>query len=88
MDVVPMKLMLDGVDYRHYHDFRELSMKEFYSKLREGHIGQTSCVSVGDAMETMKTNVQQGKSVLYLSFSSGMSGSYNSAKLAAQYIKE
>lgn len=88
VDVVPMKLMLDGVDYRHYHDFRELSMKEFYSKLREGHIGQTSCVSVGDAMETMKTNVKQGKSVLYLSFSSGMSGSYNSAKLAAQYIKE
>lgn len=88
IDVVPMKLMLDGVDYRHYHDFRELSAKDFYSKLREGHIGQTSCVSVGDAMEAMRKNVKKGKDVLYLSFSSGMSGSYNAAMLAAQNVKE
>lgn len=53
VDVVPMKLMIDGVDYRHYHDFRELSMETFFSKLREGHIGQTSCVSTGDIMESL-----------------------------------
>ena len=87
VEVVPMKLMLDGIDYRHYHDFRELSMETFYSKLREGHIGQTSCVSVGDAMEAIEANVKQGKAVLYLSFSSGMSGSYNAAVLAAQNVK-
>ena len=88
VDVVPMKLLLDGVDYRHYHDFRELSMETFFSKLREGHIGQTSCVSTGDIMEAMIDKVKKGLDVLYLSFSSGMSGSYNSAVLAANNVKE
>lgn len=88
VDVVPMKLLLDGVDYRHYHDFRELSMETFFSKLREGHIGQTSCVSTGDIMEAMIEKVKKGLDVLYLSFSSGMSGSYNSALLAANNVKE
>ena len=88
VDVVPMKLLLDGVDYRHYHDFRELSMETFFSKLRAGHIGKTSCVSVGDAEETILKNVKEGLDVLYLSFSSGMSGSYSSAKLAADVVKE
>lgn len=88
IEVVPMKLMIDGVDYRHYHDCRELSMDDFYAKICAGHIGQTSCVSTGDAMETMRKVLEKGKDVLYLSFSSGMSGSYNSARLAGMTLKE
>ena len=88
VEVVPMKLMLDGVDYRHFHDFRELSMETFFSKLREGHIGQTSCASVGDIMEAMLKNIKNGLDVLYLSFSANMSGSYNAAVLARKNIME
>ena len=74
--VVPMALTIAGKLYRHFHDCRELSMEDFYKLIREGHIGTTSCVSVGDASTEMKEWLDKGYDVLYLSFSSGMSGSY------------
>ena len=84
--VVPMALTIAGKLYRHFHDCRELSMEDFYKLIREGHIGTTSCV--GDASTEMKEWLDKGYDVLYLSFSSGMSGSYQSANIAAESLKE
>ena len=86
--VVTMALTIAGKLYRHFHDCRELSMEDFYKLIREGHIGTTSCVSVGDASTEMKEWLDKGYDVLYLSFSSGMSGSYQSANIAAESLKE
>lgn len=86
--VVPMGLTIDETTYRHYHDYRELSSEDFYAKIRAGKIGTTSCVNVGDAYDEMEQHIKDGKDILYLSFSSGMSGSYKSAMIAAQDLKE
>lgn len=86
--VVPMGLTIGGKSYRHYHDFRELSSDDFYGKIRAGEVGTTSCVSIGDVIVEMETHLKDGKDILYLSFSSGMSGSYNSAVTAANDMKE
>ena len=71
--VVPMALTIADKTYRHFHDCRELSMEDFYSLIRAGYIGTTSCVSVGDASEEMENWLNKGYDILYLSFSSGMS---------------
>lgn len=86
--VVPMGLSIANKAYKHYHDFRELSMGDFYNKIREGYIGTTSCVNVADVMTEMRESLEKGFDILYLSFSSGMSGSYQSAVLAANDLRE
>lgn len=86
--VVPMGLTIGGKTYRHYHDYRELSSEAFYEMVRAGEIGTTSCVSIGDAIEEMEKHVKNGLDVLYLSFSSGMSGSYQAAVAASEDLKE
>lgn len=86
--VVPMGLLIDGKDYKHYSDYRELSLEDFQSKIKAGHIGKTSCINMMDAMNIMREIIETGKDVLYISFSSGMSGSYQAACLAAREISE
>ena len=86
--VVPMTITMAGKLYRHFHDCRELSMEDFYGLIREGHIGTTSCVSVGDASSEIRKWVEKSYDVLYLSFSSGMSGSWQSATIGANEVKE
>ena len=62
--------------------------KEFYDRMREGAVATTSAVN----METFKTSFRpaltEGKDILYIGFSSGLSTTYNSARLAAEELKE
>ena len=88
VDVLPMKLMIDGKEYNHYHDYRELSVDAFYDKVRAGHFGQTSCVSTGVIAEAMENYIQKGMDILYISLSSGLSGSYASAMVAADTVMD
>lgn len=83
IEVVPMRLAIDGKEYRHYHDCRELSMDEFYAKIQKGHIGKTSCANIADIEKVMRQNAKDDKDILYLSFSSKMSSSYQIAVIAA-----
>ena len=87
IEVVPMRLFIDNKEYKHYPDCRELSMSEFYSKLENGHVGKTSCVNVRDISEVMEKYVKQNKDIIYLSFSAGMSSSWQFAVLASNEIK-
>lgn len=86
--VVPMGLTIDGQTYRHFHDYRELSADKFYELIRSGKIGTTSCVSIGDVEAAMEESLQNGLDVLYLSFSSGMSGAYQASMAAAADMRE
>ena len=85
--VAPMGITIAEKTYRHFHDFRELSLKDFYEKIRGGQIGTTSGVNVHDATNTMKECLEKGLDILYLSFSSGMSCSYQSAVIAAEELR-
>ena len=86
--VVPMGLTIDGQTYRHFHDYRELSSEKFYELIRSGKIGTTSCVSIGDVESAMEESLRNGQDVLYLSFSSGMSGAYQASMAAAADMRE
>lgn len=86
--VAPMGLTLLDKAYRHYHDFRELSKEKFYSLIRSGNIGTTSGVNMQDVIDLMREKLQKGMDILYLSFSSGMSCSYQNACLAAEEMRD
>ena len=84
--VAPMCLNLHNHSYRHYPDFRELSKEDFYATIRKGESGQTAGANPADIEDMMLAKVEEGYNILYLSFSSGMSGSYNNACIAAREV--
>ena len=86
--VVPMGLILEDKLYKHYHDYRELTAVDFYQKIRSGMVGTTSGVNIQDAMNMMREVLEQNVDVLYLSFSSGLSGSYQYASMAAEELRD
>ena len=76
---------IDGKDY--LDDLGEtMPISEFYKKMSEGAEPTTSQVSVGQYTEFFEKFIKEGKSVLHISLSSGISGSYNSALIAKQEI--
>ena len=56
--------------------------------LREGAMATTSAVNVGDYTEALTPFLEAGKDVLVLAFSSGLSATCNSARIAAQELSE
>ncbi|MBE6577424.1 MAG: DegV family protein [Ruminococcaceae bacterium] len=62
--------------------------KEFYKFLSEKHMATTSAVNSETFAEVMEKIVTDGKDVIYLGFSSGLSNTYNAGRLAAEEIAE
>lgn len=83
--VAPLKYTIDNETYV---DMSGLSSKEFFDKLREGKIPETSQVNPAEAREMMEPILKEGKDILHLAFSSALSGTYNSMRLAAEELQE
>lgn len=66
----------------------ELTPKAFYNKLREGIMPSTSQVNSFRFVEAFEEYVKQGISILYLAFSSALSGTYNSSLIAREELLE
>jgi DegV family protein with EDD domain len=88
VDVVPLSVEIDGKVYKHYPDEREISVKDFYDKLRDKKIAITSLVNVGAYLEFFEEKLKQGKDILYIAFSSALSGSYQSSVIASKELNE
>lgn len=88
LQVLPMRFTLDGETYRNYPDGREMSLSEFYNKLRNGSMSTTSQVTLADFEDAFTPVLEQGTDILYLAFSSGLSGTYQASNLAAQDLME
>lgn len=71
-----------------YNKDNELEFGEFYERMRNGSMPTTSQVNSEEAKKILRPILEKGKDVLHLAFSSGLSGSYNSVRLAAEELKE
>ncbi len=85
--VIDMSYVLDGVLYDGITT-PYLSVKDFYGKLAEGKMSSTSMVTVDEAKEFFSTFLEKGQDVLHISFSSALSGCYNSYVSAANELAE
>lgn len=61
---------------------------EFYDSMRRGSMPTTSQVNPSDAREIFEKHLKEGKDILHIAFSSGLSGSYNSSRIAAEELTE
>ena len=66
----------------------DIPTEEFYSNLREGRDAKTSAVNVEDFKMSFEQELREGRDVLYIGFSSGLSTTFNSARLAALQLSE
>lgn len=78
---------LDGVEYP--DDLgKTVPFDTFYKKITEGSMPTTSQVNVNQYVDFFEPLLKEGKDILHISFSSGLSGSCNSANIAREELLE
>lgn len=86
--VVPCTYTMDGVQYVYDGDIDSFDAPAHYDMLRAGKLIQTSLLNTQLFMDHFRTALAEGQDVIYVGLSSGVSGTYNAARLAAEELKE
>ena len=82
----PLSVLFKGVLHEDFATDAE--RKVLYDGVREGEMPTTSAVNPDGWATMMKPALEEGKDVLCLCFSSGLSTTYQSAVIAAEELKE
>ncbi len=85
--MVPLSVQL-GPDRFRSAPGEALDSHTFYERLRQGEPAQTSAPNVEEFKDAWRPLLQAGKDLLYLGFSSGLSGTYLNGAIAAQDLRE
>lgn len=86
--VIPMGVEIDNVLYSHFPDEREIPIEDFYTKLKNGEVAHTTQITPAVFMDYLRDFLEQGLDILYIAFSSGLSGTYNTAQLVIPDLLE
>ena len=82
---IGLNFYIDGKEFV-ANDVNCLSSHEFYTEIRNGAMPSTSQINAFAYADEFRKHVSQGKSIIYLGFSSGLSGSINSASIAKDML--
>lgn len=90
LHILPLTFMVDGEDkvYQSYLKGERTDLKQFYTMMREGKVFKTSLPNLADAESLFREILAEGKDILYLGFSSGLSGTYQAIELLAKRLQE
>ncbi|MBR3832826.1 MAG: DegV family protein [Lachnospiraceae bacterium] len=86
--ILPFSYSINDEVFYYYLDERDGDISKFYDRLRAGDMPVTAQVNPVTYQELFEEIVKEGKDVLYLAFSSGLSGSYQTSKMAIEMVKE
>lgn len=68
--------------------YRSITAQDFFEGMRQGNQPQTAQVPMPDIKEAYQWAKDQGKPAVYLSFSSGLSGTFDTAALLLEQMKQ
>lgn len=88
VEVLPLSFTIDGKNYPHYPDARAYPIADFYQRMREGAVAVTAAANVVELTEGMEKHLRQGRDVLFLCFSSGLSSTRDACAIAAEDLRE
>ncbi len=74
------------IDHKEYKD-GDMDTKTFFDLERDGKLPTTSQLNPADIIPDFDKILSSGKDLLYIAFSSGLSGSYNNLNLVAQDMR-
>ena len=88
--VLPLTFMVDGEDevYQSYLKGERTDLKQFYTMMREGKVFKTSLPNLAESEALFRELLGSGRDVLYIAFSSGLSGTYQALSLMAAQLQE
>lgn len=87
-EVLPLSFTMEGKNYPHYPDGRAMSIPEFYERMRNGAVAVTAAANVAELTDGMEVHLREGKDVLFLCFSSGLSSTRDACAIAARELQE
>ncbi len=85
--ILSLYYTIDGVTYGPGYE-PELKAEDFYQRMREGAMPRTQQVNPEQAVCKFRQYLEQGKDILHIALTSAVSGSCNSARMAAEELKE
>lgn len=86
VDCVPLNVMWDGSAHSHFSD--EDGLRDFYNRMRQGLTATTSALNPDNWAGAMEPHLAQGRDLLVLTVSSGISATCQSAHIAAEELLE
>ncbi len=86
--VVPLTFTISGKSYRDTPDHADMSLQEFYRRLKNGETSVTAAANVVDFANAMRPILDAGRDILCVTFSSALSTTYQSACIAAGELGE
>lgn len=87
VEIIPMQVELGGCEYT-YGPNGNITVAEFYALQREGKFATTSQINPTVYFQAFEPCLRKEMDILYLCFSSGMSGTIQSARLCVEELKE
>ncbi|GAA0491619.1 DegV family protein [Salinibacillus aidingensis] len=85
IDMVPLTVHVNDQDYR---DVKDIESKTVYDAMKKGAVPKTSQASPENFLQVFSSYVEQSQPVVYVGFSSELSGTFQSAKIAQQQVLE
>lgn len=88
LDVLCLSVLAEDKVYKNYLDGREISPTDYYNMLRSGLMAKTAAANIEDFNDIFKKWLDDGYDVIYLGFSSALSGTFNTGKIVADEMSE
>ena len=90
LHIFPLTFMVDGVQFQSYLQGEHTDLAQFYGMMRDGKVITTSLPNLAEAEAQLRASLEAGQDILYLGFSSALSGTYDAisalmGNLASEY---
>ena len=86
--VIPMEFTMNGKIYTHYPDAHEMDFHTFYERTKNGEMSVTSQINGITYEKYFEPVLKAGKDILYIAFSSGLSGTYQASVIAVNELQK
>lgn len=71
-----------------YKGVLDMEPRVFYQRVADGDVAKTNACIPGDVKASFESILKEGKDILHIGFSSGLSASYNVAKMVAEELSD
>lgn len=88
LHILPLTFMIDDKQYQSYLKGQHTDLQQFYTMMRDGKVITTSLPNLAESEELVRGLLEKGKDVLYLGFSSGLSGTYEAIDILLKEIRK
>ena len=88
LEIIPFHFIMNGTTYESTAEEKGMKTKDFYDRLRKGEMSTTAQINSDVFTERFTPILDKGCDILYIAFSSGLSGTCQSAMIAKNELQE